>query len=335
MKTLTKEPIKSRISKPTDLPGVLEAFDKRWLNRFPDSRDMRYRRAKRFIDWCQVVDLELNQLDAWEIEGYLGDLSHKRGKKKGQALAVNTVRGHAQVITLLLNWVERQKILINGIEFVAPKFKAPKAPKEKVKYLKDGQVDLVIADLNENVMAYDAVNGHHMEAGPYNARNLAFVHFCLETGARPSAALGLNWGDITWNEDKNDGQAYIRHGKGDKARMMFFGPVAWKALNEYVETYHIRQGENDPVFCSIRACWKLYYEGKPLPRWSPKGVCFVFEKLTERLGVKVTSHCCAKTCLMVIRSSPSEIAHSARSDEDESARVGNAWRQESLRPPPD
>ncbi len=69
MKTRTKEPIKNRISKPTDLPGVLEAFDNRWLNRFPKSRDMRYRRAKRFVEWCQAVGLGMNELDAWEIEG--------------------------------------------------------------------------------------------------------------------------------------------------------------------------------------------------------------------------------------------------------------------------
>ena len=177
-----------------------------------------------------------------------------------------------------------------GVAFKAPKFKAPPLPKQKVNYLKDDQVDRVIADLNKNVMDYDAINGRHMRAGPYNPRNLAYIHFCLETGARQSDALGLNWGDITWNEKEQDGTAYVRHGKGDKARMMFFGPVAWNALNEYVENYKIRQGPNDPVFCQIRACWKLLHEGKPLPRWTPKGVCFIFEKLTEILGFKVTSH---------------------------------------------
>ena len=38
---------------------------------------------------------------------------------------------------------------------------------------------------------------------------------------------------------------------------------------------------------------------------------------------------------LVIRSSPSENARSARSDERDSAPVGNAWLRESLRPPPD
>ena len=100
MKTLTKEPIKSRISKPTDFPGVLEAFDKRHLQKLK-GRDMRYRRCKRFVDWCENVGLEMDQLDAWEIETYLEVLTHIRGKKRGQPLATNTIRGHAQVVSCL------------------------------------------------------------------------------------------------------------------------------------------------------------------------------------------------------------------------------------------
>ena len=291
MTTLTNERIQTRISKPTDLAGVLEAFDDRHLKKFK-GRDMRYRRAKRFVDWCLAVGLEMNELNAWEIEGYLDDLTHIRGKKKGQPLAVTTVRGHAQVINTLLNYAERVEIQIEGAAFKAPKFKVLKAPKEEVKYLKDDQVDRVINDLESPIVDLLVENYHnyHKRLEPYNSRNLAFVYFLLETGARQSDALGLNWGDITWNEKEDDGSAYVRDGKGGKARMMFFGPVAWSALKEYVQIYGIRQGENDPVFCSIRSCWKLQFEGKPLPRWTSGGIAFVFNRLTKRLGFKVTPH---------------------------------------------
>ncbi len=280
MKPLTKQSTSNQVSKPTDLSGLLEAFDRRHLQKYPGSRDMRYRRARRFVEWCQNVGLEMNQITGWEVETYLDQLDHLKGSKAGEPLAINTIRGHGQVINTLLAWADDYDIL------KAPKFKVPKAPKEKVRYLTDDQISLLIA-LAENPVPNSQ---YHKRLAPYNPRNLAFVRFCLETGARQSDALGLNWGDLKWNEKEGDGSAYVRNGKGGKSRMMYFGRIAWDALQDYATCYHVRQGKDDPVFCSIRACWKLYYEGKPLPRWTSGGIASVFNRFSDALGFKVGPH---------------------------------------------
>ena len=70
MKTLSIESTSSRVRKPTDLSELLEAFD-RHLNKVlssKESRDMRYRRAKRFVEWCQNVGLAMSEITGWEVE---------------------------------------------------------------------------------------------------------------------------------------------------------------------------------------------------------------------------------------------------------------------------
>ena len=62
---------------------------------------MRYRRAKRFVEWCQNVGLAMSEITGWEVETKLDGLVHLKGPRAGEPLAVNTVRGHAQVVSCL------------------------------------------------------------------------------------------------------------------------------------------------------------------------------------------------------------------------------------------
>ncbi len=71
MKTPSIESTSSRVRKPTDLSELLDAIDRRHLNKVSSStasRDMRYRRAKRFVEWCQNVGLAMSEITGWEVE---------------------------------------------------------------------------------------------------------------------------------------------------------------------------------------------------------------------------------------------------------------------------
>ncbi len=227
----------------------------------------------------------MDQITGWEVETYLEQLEHLRDAKAGQPLAINTVRGHAQVVSCMLKWAERYGIIKQPISF-----KAPKAPPEEIRYLtEDQQAELIELSDRWTVPNYYGWNQ------PPNPRNAAFVRFCLETGARQSDALNLNWRDVTWNEEEGDGSAFVRRGKGGKSRTMYFGPDAWEALNKYVEYYNIDQGYDNPVFCSIRN-WKSKRKPwppeplKPLDRWTSGGIAWVFQSFSKTLGYRVTPH---------------------------------------------
>ena len=71
MRTLSIESTSSRVRKPTNLSELLEAFYRRHLNKVSSStagRDMRYRRAKRFVEWSQNVGLAMCKITGWEVE---------------------------------------------------------------------------------------------------------------------------------------------------------------------------------------------------------------------------------------------------------------------------
>ena len=94
MKTLTRESTSNRVRKPTNLSGLLDAFDRRHLQKISgsvESRNMGYRRARRFVEWCQNVGLAMSEITGWDVETKLDGLVHLKGPKAGEPLAVNTV----------------------------------------------------------------------------------------------------------------------------------------------------------------------------------------------------------------------------------------------------
>lgn len=74
-------------------------------------------------------------------------------------------------------------------------------------------------------------------------REKAIVDFLFSTGCRVSECTGVRLSDINWH----DRSVLIRHGKGDKERLVFFNAECDLSLKKYLET---RTDGNDFLFVS-------------------------------------------------------------------------------------
>ena len=85
----------------------------------------------------------------------------------------------------------------------------------------------------------------------YDLRDKGIMLFLLDTGVRASEACNVNLGDI----DLIKGSVFIRHGKGDKFRTVFFGKKTCKAIIEYlrIANQHYQSIEDDmPLWITSR-----------------------------------------------------------------------------------
>jgi site-specific recombinase XerD len=78
-------------------------------------------------------------------------------------------------------------------------------------------------------------------------RNYALLCLLLDTGMRITEALSLNVEDV----DIRSREVFVRHGKGNKGRVVPISPRCFKALVNYIRTRE-RVSESDPLFMSER-----------------------------------------------------------------------------------
>jgi site-specific recombinase XerD len=84
---------------------------------------------------------------------------------------------------------------------------------------------------------------------PTSLRNRALVVVMWRAGLRISEALDLVPDDL----DPVAGTITVRHGKGDKERVVGMGPVAWEELHRWLEVRRLRGvGSGAPVFCTLQ-----------------------------------------------------------------------------------
>jgi len=91
-------------------------------------------------------------------------------------------------------------------------------------------------DIEKMLSACDTINA---------VRDRAILMFLFDTGVRGSELTALNYGDI----DLHTGSVIIRHGKGDKYRVVFMGKKTLKQMRRYVNTLPKLEAD-DPLFQS-------------------------------------------------------------------------------------
>ncbi len=89
---------------------------------------------------------------------------------------------------------------------------------------------------------------------PTSVRNRALVVVMWRAGLRIQEALDLLPSDL----DPVAGTIRVRHGKGDKERIVGMGPVAWEDLMRWMKVRRLRGAghRGSPVFCTL--------QGRPL-----------------------------------------------------------------------
>ena len=79
-----------------------------------------------------------------------------------------------------------------------------------------------------------------------DVREKALIDFLFSTGCRASECADVRLSDIDWK----DRSVLIRHGKGDKERIVYFNAEALVSMRNYLDT---RQDDTDALFVSTKA----------------------------------------------------------------------------------
>ena len=79
-----------------------------------------------------------------------------------------------------------------------------------------------------------------------DAREKALIDFLFSTGCRASECADVRLSDIDWK----DRSVLIRHGKGDKERIVYFNAEALVSMRKYIDA---RQDDTDALFVSTKA----------------------------------------------------------------------------------
>lgn len=212
---------------------ISEAIDGYWLyterNLSPSTvadYSLTFRRLVAYLDLHNVTDIEHVTPD--HINGFLNDLAAK-------GLARKTQLNAWVALSALWTWAE------NTLDI-------PHIIRQRVRmpHVQRNQPDPYTAD---DVRAFLAAvdytapwNGRYAGSRtrrPTALRDRAIILLLLDTGLRASELCALRIDDY----DRKSGRMLVRHGKGDKARVVFAGQVARQAVWRYLQDRLRRQGD--------------------------------------------------------------------------------------------
>ena len=124
--------------------------------------------------------------------------------------------------------------------------KRPKSNRPVVKPYTEAEVRSLIAACDVS-MGWDTVNKRHVESKrPSALRDKAIMLVMLDAGIRVSELCDLQIGDYV----QKRGQLHIRHGKGDKERIIYVGTSIQKHLWRYINEERKSAKRSDPLFVS-------------------------------------------------------------------------------------
>ena len=138
----------------------------------------------------------------------------------------------------------------------------PCAKVDKVKYQQKRREPLTPYQLEE--VRWNAVD----------VREKALVDFLFSTGLRASECADVRLSDITWDKRA----VHVRHGKGDKERLVYFNAESEVSLREYLKT---RTDNSDGLFVNVRS---------PHQPIKSHAIEDIITKVSKRAGIHVYPH---------------------------------------------
>lgn len=196
----------------------------------------------RLVDFFTLTKKSCQDITANDIRMYLFFCKDQR--RSSDAYLDNIRR----IMSSFFQWCVDNEYLIRN----------PCATVERVKYQPKERIPLTAYEL-ETLRWYCRT-----------LREKAMVDFFFSTGVRPSEFSAIRRQDVDWNRRA----VVIRHGKGDKRRVVFFNAEAELSLRKYLES---RSDANDPLFVTIR---------NPHHKLGPKSIENEIRKIANRAELK-------------------------------------------------
>ncbi len=199
-----------------------------------------------FTTWAATQQIEtIAQVDARALRLYLIHLAETGHNPGGQ-------HTHARILRAWLNFLEAEGLI-------------PESPMRRVKMPK---LPKPIPDVltREEVRALLAAAEH--------SRDKALILALLDTGARVSEFVALNVGDVD-----STGAVQIHHGKGDKARTVYLGYKALKALRRWL-------WEREDPYTLDSPLWTSLHHPERGTRLTTNAVRLILLRLGQRANLK-------------------------------------------------
>ena len=211
-----------------DLPAFI--IDRQTRNLSPRTIDFYREKLTHFVRYCRQSGIDsLENLTAHHLRLYLialRDDGHNPGGRHAHYRAVKT----------WLRWYESEYEPTNWRNPIE-KVPAPKVPQEPLEPVSLPAIKQLLATCKPRTYIGD--------------RDKAIILALLDTGCRASEFVAIDVADL----DMQTGAAIIRHGKGGKARAVFFGAKARRAVMRY-----LRHGIAGPLW-QTRTHTRLTYGG--------------------------------------------------------------------------
>jgi len=175
--------------------------------------DTNRRHLEAFNAWCVARGIaEAEEVTKPILERYQRHLFHYR-KKGGRPLSYSSQAGKLIALRGLFRWLARQNVLLSN---PASELELPRPEKRLPKHV-------LTANEVERVLATADVTE------PLGLRDRAIMETLYSTGLRRSELAGLSLFDV----DSERGTVMVRHGKGDKDRVVPIGERALLWIDKY------------------------------------------------------------------------------------------------------
>jgi len=216
---------------------------------------------RRFVAFVGA-EREFEKISAMDVNRFLNHLQDEL------ALSDKTTLNAWTALSSLWTWAEKEaecKHVIRG-RIPRPKWRRP-----QVEPFSEADVRALLAAC-ETMQAWDRRNARHVAGTrPSAVRDRAMVLMMLDCGLRVSELCALNLADY----DRKTGQVTIRHGKGDKKRVISVANTAKAAIWRYLRSRPAAKPE-EPLFVSA-------HSGGRLDRVAVRAIVM---RAGERAGVK-------------------------------------------------
>jgi integrase/recombinase XerD len=219
--------------------------------------EITFRRFKEFLGTKQ----DLSKITAQDVERFLNHLRDDRN------LCLKSVLNSWIALSSFWTWAERN---LEIQHVMRGKVERPRPHRRQSPPLEEAEVRAILSACSETVDWRTRNGNKATSARPSAQRDRAIILVLIDTGMRVSELVDLVMRDY----DAKKAQLTIRHGKGDKKRVVYLADRAKQALWKYLAE---RPGvkPDDPIFASRT--------GTALDR---AAVRKMIERLGERAGVE-------------------------------------------------